>query len=517
MKKVLSLIAAAILLVSASNSVNAISPYNIKRIFGEDRYKTSVNISNNFSNSLLNSVVVASGKDFPDALSGSVLSKKFSAPILLLGNTIEESSDSIEYIKNHLDKKGKIYLLGGQASLGDEFIGYFNTLGYNDVIRLGGKSRFETNKAIVNYMDVKKGTPVILTNGYGFADALSVSSAAALNQYPIIMTDPSKLPEEAADTISNLQPEQLYIIGGQASIKDSVVNEVKNLVPTLKDNQLIRISGNDRYETTLNICKYFNLDTDTAIIANGSNFPDALSGSALAAKLKAPIILTDGLDISNQKSFIESKGYQNLILLGGLASIDLSVEYSLRGANNMTQKEKQYFKDLSAYCETFRNKSSSASNYIDETFIKSSSLKTISQLTTSAEISETIDSLIQIYKDGKSSLEKYKEDLNTIKTKSSNLQSPSGLESFKNDYIQGVEEELIAVDKLIDYYTKYIDLFTSLKESFNGLDAAKVNEKLNELEITNKTFRENLGNLQKGEIAIKALSERLLKIEELIK
>ncbi|MDW8801391.1 cell wall-binding repeat-containing protein [Clostridium sp. A1-XYC3] len=517
LKKILSLIAASILVISISNTVSAKNLYNIKRIFGQDRYKTSVNISTNFGNSLHNAVILASGKDFPDALSGSLLSKKFNGPILLLGNTVAESYDSTEYIKSHLNKNGTIYLLGEQASISDEFIGHFKNLGYSNVVRLGGVNRFETNKIIVNFIDVKKGTPVVIANGYGFADAISISSVAASKQYPILMTDSDHLPDGAKDIISNLQPEQIYLIGGQGSIKDSVVDELKKLVPTLNDSELVRISGNDRYDTSLSISNYFNLETDTAIIANGSNFPDALSGSALAAKLNAPIILTDGQNISNQKSFIESKNYKNLILLGGLASIDLSVEYVLKGADNIKEAEKKYLNSLSQYCESFIKKCTTTSNYIDETFAKVNSVKSISELTTASEISDSLSSLTQIYGDGKTILEKYKEDLIVLKTEVSNLKPPSTLEILKTSYINGIEEELKAVEKLISYFNSYIDLFSSLKDGFSNSDSAKINQKINELDMINKTISGDLKNSQKGELAIKGLNQSLLKIKELIK
>ena len=40
-------------------------------------------------------------------------------------------------------------------------------------------------------MNLEKGTPVVIANGYGFADALSVSSVASLKGYPILMTGAS--------------------------------------------------------------------------------------------------------------------------------------------------------------------------------------------------------------------------------------------------------------------------------------------------------------------------------------
>ena len=90
-----------------------------------DRIYNIFSISNNFNSGTVQNVIVASGQDFPDALSGCIISsKKYNAPILLLNNTVNESTDSIEYIKNHLDKNGHIYVLGGTASVSDDFINY---------------------------------------------------------------------------------------------------------------------------------------------------------------------------------------------------------------------------------------------------------------------------------------------------------------------------------------------------------------------------------------------------------
>ena len=99
------------------------------------------------------------------------------------------------------------------------------------------------------------------------------------------------------------------------------------------------------------------------MVANGENFPDALSGSALAAKLNAPIILTDGQGLTSQKEFMDSKNYKNLILLGGLASIDLPVEYLLKkGADQISSSEKDYINSLSTYCNDYITKSTNATN-----------------------------------------------------------------------------------------------------------------------------------------------------------
>jgi len=60
------------------------------RLSGQSRYQTARDISEDFNNSKCDNVILAYGNDFPDALSASVLSKKFNAPILLVDSKVNE-------------------------------------------------------------------------------------------------------------------------------------------------------------------------------------------------------------------------------------------------------------------------------------------------------------------------------------------------------------------------------------------------------------------------------------------
>lgn len=333
LKKVIA-VTTVILCLSSFHNVLADSSknYNVTRIYGNNRYETGINISEKFNNGKVDNVIIASGNNFPDALAGSVLSKKLNAPIILVDKKLTSSMDSIEYLKQHFNYDGKVYILGQTASVSEEYVNYIKNLGCKNIIRLGGSDRFDTNKKIVDTLDVQKGTPVVITNGYGFADALSVSSVAASKGYPILMSNSSNLSDEIKQKIKDIQPSQVYLIGGQGSLNNNIVSEIENIVPQLGDSNINRIGGSTRYDTSLDISKYFNMDSDTAVITNGQNFPDALSGSAIAAQKNAPIILTDGQDISSQKKYLDTTGYKNLILLGGTGAINNMCENILNGS-----------------------------------------------------------------------------------------------------------------------------------------------------------------------------------------
>ena len=157
--------------------------YNVIRLAGQDRYSTSSYIASQVNPGIANNVILASGKDFPDALAGATLSKKLNAPILLVDDI--DSPNSYEwmgYMSKHLSENSNIYLLGGEGSISNDTL-YGLQRYYKNIKRLGGANRFDTNRSIVNEMNVEIGTPVVIVNGFNFPDALSISSIAASTRY----------------------------------------------------------------------------------------------------------------------------------------------------------------------------------------------------------------------------------------------------------------------------------------------------------------------------------------------
>lgn len=77
-------------------------------------------------------------------------------------------------------------------------------------------------------------------------------------------------------------------------ISSAIVLGGKGVAGAKGDYNVNRISGENRYETSINIAKHYNSEKfENVIIANGNDFPDALAGSALSKKLNAPILLID--------------------------------------------------------------------------------------------------------------------------------------------------------------------------------------------------------------------------------
>lgn len=115
-----------------------------------------------------------------------------------------------------------------------------------------------------------------------------MSSAAAIMQTPILLVQKASLSEAAKKTIAEIKPSKVYIIGLQGVISTEVESQVAQITSLDKGN-IVRIGGVDRFETSLEVAKYFNLSGQNVCVATGNNFPDALTGSVYAANSNAPI------------------------------------------------------------------------------------------------------------------------------------------------------------------------------------------------------------------------------------
>ena len=166
-----------------------------------------------------------------------------------------------------------------------------------------GKNRTETSIKASDYVDSKT---LVLVNGYNFADALSSYNIVASKNAKLILVDDNT---DISGLIKKKAIETVYLIGGENTLKGKAVKDAQMLVKNIK-----RISGNDRYETnrkTLVESGYTRVG-----VADGRNYPDALSSSGLLKKEKLGIMLVDG-----------SKGYKT----------DNTVEYTFGGKKSVAQ------------------------------------------------------------------------------------------------------------------------------------------------------------------------------------
>lgn len=202
--------------------------------------------------------------------------------------------------------------------------------------RLSGKDRFEV-AVNVSKEGWDSSDTVVVAFYNAYADALAAGPLAYKNDAPILLTQSNKLTDITKKEIQRLGAKNILVIGGTGSISESVFNEL-NALPGVTNVK--RIGGKDRFEVSYNISKMFG-GTQTAIIAHGLNFPDALAISPYAASKGYPIILTQS-DKLTPISLEALKGLniQQTIVVGGPASVSEKVYSQLPNPTRIGGKDR---------------------------------------------------------------------------------------------------------------------------------------------------------------------------------
>lgn len=203
---------------------------NVLRIGGSDRYDTSYKVAENINAPQHTPIVIATGKDFPDALSISPIAAKNGWPILLVSTSL--TADEENYIKTI--SPDKIYIVGGTGVVSDSVISrLINGLKIEQekIMRLGGVNRYETSK-IINTAELPHSNLVMLATGKDFPDALVGSVYAANCSAPIVLLDGDtegnavfylKNSYDGNNTIN------LYALGGTGVIKQSSLDILESI------------------------------------------------------------------------------------------------------------------------------------------------------------------------------------------------------------------------------------------------------------------------------------------------
>ena len=298
----------------------------VVRLSGTTRYETGYKVADALKEELgvdkFDAVVVATGKNFADALAGSYLAVQKNAPIILTNGKDDNVAQLHEYIAANVAAGGKVYILGGDAAVPasvEAIEGY-------DVVRLSGKSRYETNLAILAEAGFS-GDELIVATGKTFADSLSASAA----KLPILLVKPgTALTDEAKAIAEGMN--KIYIIGGEGAVSADIATELAAY------GEVVRVSGKTRYETSVAVANTFFADVEEAVTASAKNFPDGLCGGPLAAAMNAPLILTADGKTDAAAAYMAEKAVEAGFVLGGtgaLADETVTEIFSLESADEI--------------------------------------------------------------------------------------------------------------------------------------------------------------------------------------
>lgn len=267
-------------------------------LYGDDRYQTMQAVVRAAfpEKGTTDTIILASGTNFPDALAASSLAGLENAPIVLTDGS--KLSDAAATEIRRLAVRN-VVVIGGSGAISDSVVEEVKNLSTRpSVSRVSGADRYATAAKIYT---VAKGSGLgasgtaIICSGWTAADALSIAPYAYATKSPIFLTNGEGVLDEATCTIiKDAGFTRVILAGGSAPVSEAVKIQLANAGLIFE-----RWSGDDRYGTSVSIAENSVeegiLTYDNAVLVNGTNaaFPDALSASALCGQKSSVLLLVD--------------------------------------------------------------------------------------------------------------------------------------------------------------------------------------------------------------------------------
>ena len=297
--------------------------FSQERLYGTRAEDTAIKISQaGWTDNSSPVVLLARVDRFQDALAAAPLAKKFKAPLLLTSPYQLDKAVLQELKRLGADK---VYVIGGEGAITKPVTNALvkEALTYE---RIFGDEAADTAAAIAR--KIGPSTQVILASSTSFPDALSASAPAADLGIPILLTEQGKLPSATKQILKDFGVTKTIIVGGKFAISptfDAKGGPLAGYGP-------LRLAGDTKYDTMLQIVKYFKQNPESIIFATGETFPDGLSGGAFAALTGSPMFLIPKGDLnSDTKAYLKSLSgtTKQAYILGGTGVITSTTEKTL--------------------------------------------------------------------------------------------------------------------------------------------------------------------------------------------
>ncbi|MDZ4178702.1 MAG: cell wall-binding repeat-containing protein, partial [Coriobacteriia bacterium] len=298
------------------------------RIGGADRYETAAMVSStNFQQA--DTVVLATGSGFADALSASGLAGCVKGPVLLTKQNVLPAQTLAEI--KRLGAK-RVIIVGGEAAVASAVAARVAQLGVA-VERIGGRDRYAT-AAMISSRVVgfgQSGGRVFIARGDAFADALSLGPLAYAGKAPLILVQPTAVPPATRSFLSAHSFSSGCLAGGTAAVSNRVRNELALHVPGIT-----RLAGDSRYDTAVAVAAWGVsnglVSYNTVGIATGVNFADALCGGIAAGSAGGVILLTTPDNLHQATSTAIAgiiRDTRDMQIYGGEAAVSAKVMSSI--------------------------------------------------------------------------------------------------------------------------------------------------------------------------------------------
>ena len=338
----------------------AIPAYGWKwtRLKGTNRYGTMATITKEAypeeEAQKCTTLIVATGESFPDALAGSALAGVYGCPVILTKSAALSPQAESE-IRRLMSEEGcTVLILGGDGAVSPEVEEAIKAIDEHIVVeRVKGSNRDRTaitvyEKAFKDENGKSVSDTVIITTGYNYADALSISPYAYAAKTPVLLArKDGSLSDEVKTLLTEAGFEKALIVGGNGAVSD----ETQDYLETTLGIKVMRLSGSNRYKTSAEIIRWeLGMKEDALFqpavlmtnagmgVATGENFADALASVSLLGKNGSVLLLANGQKLALLQESVDDfikpyvkemeKGY----IFGGDNAVSPEIESLLNAA-----------------------------------------------------------------------------------------------------------------------------------------------------------------------------------------
>ncbi len=273
-------------------------------VSGDDRYQTAIDVSkkafpDGLEPSSTRSVIIATGRNWPDALGGVALAGVLDGPVLLV-----DTHSISQAVLDEMSRLGanNAIILGGDSAVGPEVEAVLiDRLSEYNVERIEGADRYVTADKIAQRVIFEKGYydgVAFVATGGNYPDALAAAPLAAANGWPLFLSSPTQGLSPGTKT-AMAAVTHAVLLGGTGAVPASVETYLDD---ELGAGAVERLSGADRYATAVDVASYGVTDAglgwNRVGLTTGEKFPDALAGGVLQGRAGSVMLLTKSATLS---------------------------------------------------------------------------------------------------------------------------------------------------------------------------------------------------------------------------
>lgn len=295
----------------------------VDRIYGLDRYGTAAAVADATHPGQADTVLVATGTAYPDAVAAGPAAAAMNAPILLV------AADSIPQVTHDTLTRlrpSRVVVLGGANAVANQLadaLGRYERGGDGAVERWAGPTRVGTALVIAANAPMQH-EAAYLAPAHEFGPALGAGPHAAAGHSPLLLTPTATVDGRVIDALQDMRLERLVVAG---TFPDDQIERLRNALP---GTQIIVYAGT-AHEVSRAMTNAHGT-TDRLYVATASSWPDALTGGPLAAANEASLLLVTDNVTDHDKHTMATVCPTHLTVFGGAAAVPNETADRLAGS-----------------------------------------------------------------------------------------------------------------------------------------------------------------------------------------